>query len=203
MVVVSQPGICGGIIVDSEDFCTRCRCHFLPHVHQSLVRSVHPTCHGTHLSHVDVLLECLSLFQWSTNTHCCLQVCQELFKSAVNSESIKITSHPEVFLSPGQCDQKSIEEQGSNDHLGSSFSCTRRHQTCGHQRALRLHSTLAQSWDCSFAWCCSKTNSTNRPSLGSSLDQSTDHTHSTTHRQVVAVVLLLPSSTRQFLVGLR
>ena len=41
------------------------------------------------------------------------------------------------------------------------------------------------------------------PALAPSLDQSTDHTHSTTHRQVVAVVLLLPSSTRQFLVGLR
>ena len=37
---------------------------------------------------------------WSTNTHFCLQVFQKLFKFAVNSESIKITSHPEVFSRP-------------------------------------------------------------------------------------------------------
>ena len=37
-----------------------------------------------------------SLFLWSTNAHFCLQF-QELFKSDINSELIKITSHPEVF----------------------------------------------------------------------------------------------------------
>ena len=45
-------------------------------------------------------LECHSVFLWSTNTHFCLQVSQESSKRAVNSETIKITSHLDVFPCP-------------------------------------------------------------------------------------------------------
>ena len=37
---------------------------------------------------------------WPTNTHFCLRVFQKLLKSAINSESVKITGHPEVFSRP-------------------------------------------------------------------------------------------------------
>ena len=86
------------IIADSQEFAP-----VVPPVHQSLVRSVDPTCHGLTsrtIDLVDVPPECHSLFLWSTNTHFCLQLFQELFKSTVNSESFKITSHPEVFSRP-------------------------------------------------------------------------------------------------------
>ena len=69
----------------------------------SFVRTVNPTCHG-HTSRTfdlsDVLLGCHSLFLWSTNAHFCLQLIQKLCKSAVISESTKITSHLEVFSHP-------------------------------------------------------------------------------------------------------
>ena len=40
------------------------------------------------------------LFLWPTNTHFCLGVFQKSLKSAINSESVKITSHPEVLSRP-------------------------------------------------------------------------------------------------------
>ena len=92
----------------------------------------------------------------------------------VNSESITITSHPEVFS------RRSSETRNQSRNKKAIIiwvraSCTWEHQTHSDQRVLRLHSTLAQSWDCSLAWCCSKTHSTNCSSFGYSFDQSIDY----------------------------
>ena len=131
--------------------------------HQSLVRSVDATCHGltsrTFFDLVGVLLESHSFFLGSTNTHFCLQVFQKLFKSAVNSESVKITSHPEVFSRPAsETRNQSKNKEAMITWIRAPFV----HEDIkfSHQTVLRLHSTLAQSWDCSLAWYCSNTHAT-------------------------------------------
>ena len=95
----SHPWICERIINDTEEFSSGTDVNFFFHNGQSFVRSNDPTRHGLiprTFDFVDILLECHSLFLSETNIHFCLQEFQELFKSVVNDETIKIVSHPEM-----------------------------------------------------------------------------------------------------------
>ena len=96
----------------------------------------------------DVLLECHSLFLWSTNTHFGLQVFQELFESTVNSESIKMTSNREVFSRPAS------ETRNQSRNRKAMITWVR--ASLVHEdiklkviKELCVYvPTLAQSWDC-------------------------------------------------------
>ena len=175
----SHPWICRGIIVDSEGFAPSVVADFF--FFMSIRASSYlliQTCHVLIVRTFDLVEVFLEL------PFCLLMVDEYFFLSSgtpeivqvqcVNSESITITSHPEVFS------RRSSETRNQSRNKKAIIiwvraSCTWEHQTHSDQRVLRLHSTLAQSWDCSLAWCCSKTHSTNCSSFGYSFDQSIDY----------------------------
>ena len=125
--------------------------------------------------------DCHSLFLWSAKTQFCLQVFQKLLKSAVKSKKTKITSHPEVcFSGPVSGDQKS--------HRGRREAMITWTRASFEDEDIKLigikeFRVSLPNWQSRgiVRWLGIA------PSLCSSLLQSTDYTHSTTHRQTSCV----------------